>query len=307
LMTMAGNAIDALGRDLNAFSWEDWLYFVLPKISSSTAKALIQSGAFSWSGKSRKRMENEYNSISLLTERELKVLIDIHTGKQQPPPEPVCPIEEDGWLKQHVENWENLTKRQRTGRIKTLHKEHSEAREEYDNWQGHAGPFSDITAALRAVVAVGKLNPNRKEVLGSAAALLEKPPSIEQDLPREIARAEEYYLGVALTCTNVDAYDDSQTNCNCKDFINGRSGHIIMAVEVKSAREVTTKAGKNPGQKMAFLTIADSSAHLTDVCVFPSQWKAYSPLLYEGAIVLIEGERDRQRDSLIINQAYPLG
>jgi DNA polymerase III alpha subunit len=152
----------------------------------------------------------------------------------------------------------------------------------------------------------GVANIKRVQAVRGLASLLENPPSSEADTPNLVADQEEKYLGAALTCSRVDSCDISMVNCSCKEFLAGRVGYTALGVEVKEVRVVKTKAGKNPGQPMAFLTLADGSCSLTDVTAFPDAWKKFKHLLVEQNTVMVEGSRDQKRGTLIVEHVYQL-
>lgn len=130
--------------------------------------------------------------------------------------------------------------------------------------------------------------------------LLENPPSKLEDNPDWIVYNEKKLLGVAISShstSNVDIQHCVDTEC--KDFINGKSGRLMtFLVEIKVFKPIITKKK----DKMAFLTIEDSSCAISDVCIFPQQLKEFEALLYEGAVVVLEGEKDKKKGSLIIKK-----
>lgn len=132
---------------------------------------------------------------------------------------------------------------------------------------------------------------------------LENPPYKLIDNSDWIIYNERHLLGVALTCHSTDYSEGSfQADSNCKDFINGKTGLMNLLVEIKSCKEHEIKKGDSKGKKMAFLSIEDSSCLLSDVCVFAQEYEKFAPLLYEGAVVLIQGERDKKKSSLIVKK-----
>jgi len=152
----------------------------------------------------------------------------------------------------------------------------------------------------------GCANVNRVKILKSEAFLLENPPTQLHDDPNWIAWNEEQLLGTAISCSKIDSCDTSQVNCTCKEFLAGRKGFIVLGVEILRVGEYLTKAGKTPGKKMAFLTVADSSCSLSDVCVFPETYEKFSSLLIEGNTVLMQGERDYKKGSFIAKQIWQI-
>jgi DNA polymerase III alpha subunit len=167
-------------------------------------------------------------------------------------------------------------------------------------------PFGGLAEAVRAVARTrkdgGGATAGRVEKLRGRAYLLDHPPSPVVDTPDWVAWTEQDLLGIALTCSRVDAFDQRDVNTTCKDYVAGRAGYMVFGVEVASVREVKTKKGKNPGQKMAFLTVSDASCSLADVIAFPEAWKEYSHLLTAGNCVYLQAERDVRQGSLLVKK-----
>jgi DNA polymerase-3 subunit alpha len=137
----------------------------------------------------------------------------------------------------------------------------------------------------------------RVEVLQSHLSMLKNPPSRLWDSPQWVAYCEEEHLGLSLSCSRMDSCDISAVNCSLSEYISGRTGFMVFGVEVRAVREITTRKGKNPGQKMAFLTLADSSCMFDEVVCFPEEWKQYSHLLNQGNLVILQAERDHKKGS----------
>ncbi len=157
----------------------------------------------------------------------------------------------------------------------------------------------------------GAANINRVSIIQSQKLLLQNPPSPLIDTPNWIAWLEEQLLGISITCSRIDSCDLSEVNTTCKEYLAGKTGFIVLGVEVNQYREVKTKRGKTPGQKMAFLTVSDSSCALQDVVCFPETWKEYENILSlrtptGGNSVIIHGERDGKKDSntLIVKKVW---
>jgi len=152
----------------------------------------------------------------------------------------------------------------------------------------------------------GAANKNRISFIQSQKQVLDNPPSAQVDTPHWIAWLEEQLLGISITCSKIDSCDQSMVNVTCKDYLAGRAGFLMFGVEVQQFREVKTKKGKSAGQKMAFLTISDSSCALEDVVCFPETWREYGGLLTHGNTVIIQGERDNKKDSntLIVKKVW---
>jgi DNA polymerase III alpha subunit len=150
----------------------------------------------------------------------------------------------------------------------------------------------------------GTATAGRREAVLSYLALLQNPPTSLGDSPAWLAWAEEQVLGVALTASRVDSCDLSQVNATCKEVVGGRTGFMLLGVEVKAAREFRTKKGKTPGRKMAFLTVADATCTLDDLVVFPDEWKEYGGLFHPGNLVIVQGERQKDKEGLVVKKVW---
>ena len=90
-----------------------------------------------------------------------------------------------------------------------------------------------------------------------------------EDSPEWISDAEEETLGCAITCSKVDMYDITMTNCNCKEFKTTLTNdNIILCAEISSINVTKTKSGKTPGAEMAFLSLSDSYGVVDSVIFF---------------------------------------
>ena len=143
---------------------------------------------------------------------------------------------------------------------------------------------------------------DRMEIVESIIDSLTSPGYDLIDLPGWKARKEEHYLGVALTCARVDEYDTSRANCTCKEYIDGFNSQkgIRIAAQIDYVREWKIKKGKSKGQNMAFLTVSDGTCSLDNITIFSDEWAKYNKELKEGNILLLIGNRDTKRGSLLI-------
>ena len=99
-------------------------------------------------------------------------------------------------------------------------------------------------------------------------------------------------------------YDVSMTNIICKDFNNCLHNEIVVAIQIDNVSVTKTKKGKNPGSKMAFLEGSDSSGSIDGIVFFQEQYAAYSSILFENNIIVVQGSKNRDGDSLIVEKAY---
>lgn len=238
--------IEESNIDIANIDWISLLINILMKISSTAAKALIQSGALCYIKKTRNTMLFEFNILSNLTARELEFVV-INKNK--------CDLD----LKSHLNNL-------------------------YMN---------------------GKLRDSRKSVIMDLIKSIEKPPYDLSDSAEWIADSEDTLLGCAITCGKIDMYDISMTNTTCKDFKNGNiNNNIILGGEVDYISIIKTKNGKNPGANMAFVTLKDATGSIDSIIFFPDQYREYKNVLFEGNVIIIKGNRSKDKDSIIVEKAY---
>jgi DNA polymerase III alpha subunit len=126
------------------------------------------------------------------------------------------------------------------------------------------------------------------------------PFSLE-DTAYYIAQKETELLGVPITCTKLDTCNGNrEPDTTCKEFLQGKSGKMSIAVEITEAKEYIISKGKMKGQKMMFVSAEDSTASLDSITIFPRILEGNEPLLIKGSTVLLSGQRDRQRSESFI-------
>ncbi len=148
-------------------------------------------------------------------------------------------------------------------------------------------------------------NKNRLEIVKGIKKSLDNPPMSLEDFPNWIVAREKELLGVPITYTTVDNCDTSQVNTTCKEFLDGRSGYMILGVEIVEFKRYTIKKGKSIGKDMAFLTIEDSSCKVSAV-VYSEVLEKYGNFLNEGNTILVRGERDKKKGSLVIQEVWEI-
>ncbi len=145
----------------------------------------------------------------------------------------------------------------------------------------------------------------RKQVIQDLFDSYKKPPYSLEDSPEWIADNENDLLGCAITCGKIDMYDISMTNTTCKDFKNGGGAtNIILGGEIDFMSVIKTKNGKNPGAQMSFVTLKDTTGIIDSVIFFPDQYREYKNILFEGNIIIIKGNRSKDKDAIIVEKAY---
>ena len=146
----------------------------------------------------------------------------------------------------------------------------------------------------------GCSNKNREKIVDGLLKMLNNPPFKLEDSAEYIAFNEAKFLGAPITCHKVDGKDIAfGYNSTCKELVLGQMGNIQLVAEIDEIKQTTTKKGKNPGQKMAMLSISDSTGAFNNTVIFPEAYSKYSDMLQEGNIVIIKGYR---KTSLVISE-----
>lgn len=303
-------------RPARTWTWFEFLTRVSGRFAAGTASRLIESGATRWLGAARRQQLAEFKAWSSLTKKErcwvlarnfdglLPALKALSLPRKKRPPPVVRRVSKPGN--------ENL--------VAMLDEEHGRLLAEH-NARGTNEIEKKIATNRRrwalATMKVEEPGPEptgpfggcfsdaRESAVRSEASLLERPPNSLDDSPQWLAYAEEELLGISLTAHKTDSCDLSEVNCSCKEYLAGREGYLILGVEVQEAREVKTRKGKNPGARMGRLVLADASCSLEAVC-FPDAWKEYAGLLAEKNTVIVQGEREQNKDydSLVVKKVW---
>lgn len=145
---------------------------------------------------------------------------------------------------------------------------------------------------------------DKVKIIQSILNNIKKPAYDTNDSIMWIATQEQKYLGYELSCSKIDIYNSVEPSCTCKDFLNGYGGEktLSLVVEIKSSREYEIKSGKNKGNKMLFLTIADHSCSMDNVTVFSDKYEEYKSMLYKGNVVHVIGKRDKKKGGFIVDK-----
>lgn len=290
-------AIDAvsklLGKHINNWTWYEFLVHLTPLVSSTVITRLISVGALRHLDSNRSKMLAEFNHWNELTKKEQE-WVQVRSL--------------NGYAK---DTYNKPVEERRKGLVEEIYELIGFYDEIVENLSVKDLPtFNSLTEALEGLAPVrkdggGTASQKRSEAVKSMVSLIKNPPSKPQDTPQWIAWNEENLLGIALTCTKVDACDTSVVNCTCKEFLAGRDGYMIFGVEINSIRTIVTKNGKSAGSKMAFLTVSDSTCAV-EMIAFPQAYKEYQALLSEGNTVAIQAKRDKKNGSLIVEKVYQI-
>lgn len=254
---------NVFGPDLDKWTWEQILIHVFPRLTSTTCTTLIKVGGLDWLGLSRSRMLDDYDIF-----QELSCSKNKH-GEL---------IGERVWVQQ-------------------------ESRCGLD--AGRSPSFLELMESAAKTKKEGGAchNVKRAEKLQGCVEILKKPLTSQYDSLLWMATTEEELLGIALSCSLADTCDMSEVNTTVKEFADGRDGFMVLGVIVRSLRVIKTKRGKNPGQKMAFMSVEDSSGVYEECVCFPDVFKQFGDILQDGEVAILRVERGKD-DSMVIQHVW---
>jgi DNA polymerase III alpha subunit len=187
----------------------------------------------------------------------------------------------------------------KTGALDFLFKQRQEMLLEYELWNKFTerekswikanSPWQSVLDAFTQCRTDGVKLAKRKLVVDSLIQTLVNPPTSLTDTPDWIAWQEEQLLGISLTCSKVDGCQQSiKATHTCRQISEDKPKYGIVAVEIVRCKEVVTKNGKNPGQKMCFADLSDGTFTLEGLPCFPQQYQEFKSLLQEENTVLIQ-------------------
>jgi DNA polymerase III alpha subunit len=165
--------------------------------------------------------------------------------------------------------------------------------------------YKSIKEILQHMLDTSKISKSRQTIIQNLIRSIEHPPYSLIDKIEWLSDTENSLLGTAITCSKLDTYDVSMSNCNCKNFKTSiMTENIIIAGEISNVNFIKTKNGKNPGQDMAFLTIEDQYGSLDSVIFFPEQLTQYKHHLYANNVLIFCGNKSKTKDGLVVNKCF---
>lgn len=151
------------------------------------------------------------------------------------------------------------------------------------------------------------VNKKRYAVIESLIKAVDNPAYSLTDDCEWIANIEKHLLGSPITCSIVDSRNLEEANTDCRSL--SKQSHIpksiIVGAEINEINVVKTKTGKNPGQDMAFVKIADGTGSV-DLVIFPKEYTDYQHILYNDNTVLFNLEQSKKKDSFIVKKCWQL-
>ena len=97
-----------------------------------------------------------------------------------------------------------------------------------------------------------KITTRRRSIVENHIKSIDKPPFDLQDSIEWISDQEYELLGYSMSCSKIDMYDVSHTNCTCGEFLKSAQKELVIAGEIESINVVKTKSGKHKGQTWRF-------------------------------------------------------
>lgn len=157
---------------------------------------------------------------------------------------------------------------------------------------------------LNSLLFMPRLSSKRKDIISNLILSIKNPPYSLDDSIEWLSDTEYSLLGYSITCSKIDMYDINMTNCNCRDFKNSMIKNAILACEIEYINVVKTKKGDKAGAEMAFVNASDHTGCLDSIVFFPEQYSKYKNALFSGNVVVLCGNKNKNKDGLIVDKLY---
>lgn len=113
----------------------------------------------------------------------------------------------------------------------------------------------------------------------------------QKDNPIWKTEKEEYYLGIPISTSKIDAYDTSEITCRVKDYLSGNySSPVIFGGDIVNVKVKVTQSGKNAGKERAEIELRDLTGKIS-ITIWSDVYQQYSHLISAGNSIIIEVER----------------
>lgn len=113
----------------------------------------------------------------------------------------------------------------------------------------------------------------------------------QKDNPIWKTEKEEYYLGIPISTSKIDAYDTSEITCRVKDYLSGNySSPVIFGGDIVNVKIKVTQSGKNAGKERAEIELRDLTGKI-NITIWSDVYQQYSHLISAGNSIIIEVER----------------
>lgn len=109
----------------------------------------------------------------------------------------------------------------------------------------------------------------------------------QRDSLHSILALEKKYLGVSISGSESELYDNPRVNASCVEVLTkGPGERFNLGVIIVEAVEKVIKRGNNKGKKMMFLRLEDYSYVINGAMVFGELLEEKKELFYDGSAVL---------------------
>jgi len=99
---------------------------------------------------------------------------------------------------------------------------------------------------------------------------------------------EKYHLGMPLSGSEVELYNNWQVDTTCQNFLSLKHGdRVKVGVIIEEIREIKDKNGN----LMCFMKVSDATYMMDGVTVFSRQYAKLGWIIQEGKAVLIKGKK----------------
>ena len=179
---------------------------------------------------------------------------------------------------------------------------------------------SAMIAALDSAIEIGQnaAAAKRSGQMGLFGGGMSEPPAphfpkVEAWSEAQLLVAEKETLGFYITSHPLTKYARELGSLSWPAGINlaalaeRSAGPVCIGCMISSIRPTATKNGPRAGQRMAMLTLEDTSGKC-DAVAFPEAFEQFGHLIRGEAMVFIAGQLDRRRElpSIVIEQIIPI-
>lgn len=124
-------------------------------------------------------------------------------------------------------------------------------------------------------------------------------PDVDPWPELDLLQKEKEVLGFYVTSNPLSKHAETIkafSSCNTSHLADGKEGHeVVIGGMITKVRNIVTRNGKNPGKKMAVLTLEDLQGE-AEVVLFPRQYEKFVDLVEVDTIVFVKGKVDVSRE-----------
>lgn len=156
------------------------------------------------------------------------------------------------------------------------------------NATSHISLSNDIETVLASKP---RLTQKQRDKLNNILISILNPPINMVDAVEIVAGCEEDVLGIALSCSKLDAKNLGAVNCTCKQFSTGeKTLDVIVGVQINRISEWSPP---DSDKKMAFMTVSDKTGKI-EVSVPTKEYNRYGFLLFNNNTIAISGNINKK-------------